>query len=102
MEYIAIGISALSFLFVLFKDTVGMHREKLKDERKETVETTTILVKLENIGTGISDIKADLRNVNEEVRELRDRVIKVEDSVKSAHRRIEEFHISERGGTNNG
>ena len=42
-------------------------------------------------------LKSDMRNMKDDVRELRDRVIKVEESTKSAHRRLDDY-IGEHGG----
>lgn len=56
---------------------------------------TTVIVKLEAIGTGVSEIKSDIRNIKSDVQELRDRVIIVEQSVKSAHKRLDSFEGAE-------
>ena len=71
-------------------------RNKTLDDRKDSSEMTTVIVKLENISTGISEIKLDIKDVKNEVKELRERVAKVEASTKSAHNRIDE--IKKEGG----
>lgn len=48
-----------------------------------------MIVKLENINTGITEIKAEMKNVKSDVQELRDRLIVVEQSTKSAHKRLD-------------
>ena len=99
---VALVISALSLAFGIYQGVSNMKRNQRADNVQEATQMTTVIVKLENIGAGISDIKSDMRNVKDEVRELRDRIIKVEDSVKHAHRRIADFHIQEKGGTEDG
>ena len=98
---VALVISALSLAFGIYQGVSNLKRNQKADNVREATQMTTVIVKLENIGSGISDIKSDMRNVKDEVRELRDRIIKVEDSAKSAHRRIEELHFLEKGGTDN-
>lgn len=96
---VALVISGLSLAFGIYQGVSNMKRNQKSDNFEEATQMTTVIVKLENIGSGISDIKADMKNINEEVRELRDRVIKVEHSAKEAHRRIDEIHFPEKGGT---
>lgn len=95
---LALVISGLSLAFGVYQGVSNMKRNQKADNAQEATQMTTVIVKLENIGSGISDIKADMRNVKDEVRDLRDRLIKVESSVKHAHRRIEDFHTTEKGG----
>ena len=95
---VALVISALSLAFRIYQGVSNLKRNQKTDNVQEATQMTTVIVKLENIGVGISDIKADMRITNDEVRELRDRVIKVEDSAKNAHRRIDELHFSDKGG----
>ena len=54
-----------------------------------------VIVKLEDISAGISEIKADLSNVKGDVKELTERLIIAEESVKLAHRRIDELRTKE-------
>ena len=97
---IALVFSAISLAFAIYQGVSNMKRNQRTDDRHDASSLTTVIVKLENIGDGISEIKADMRNIKDEVRELRDRIIHVEDSAKSAHRRIDELHFSEKGGDN--
>ena len=86
--------SGLSLAFAIYQGVVNMKRDRSSDDKKEAVDLTTVIVKLEFIGTGISEIKADMQSTKDEIRSLRDRLIKAEDSIKSAHRRINELHFS--------
>ena len=60
----------------------------------------TVIVKLENIGNGVNEIKADMRNMREEVAATRERVVAVEASAKQAHKRIDELAGTRRHGGN--
>lgn len=99
---VALVISALSLAFGIYQGVSNMKRNQRTDNVQEASQMTTVIVKLENIGDGITEIKTNMKNVEGEVRELRDRIIKVEDSVKHAHRRIEDFHLPEKGGNEHG
>ena len=98
----SIIIAALSLAAAIYFGVAGIRRNKSKDDKHDAAELTTVIVKLENISTGISDIKANMRNVETEVKELRDRVTRAEDSAKSAHRRIDELHFKEPTGSDSG
>ena len=52
---------------------------------------TTVVVKLENIESGVSEIKSDIRNTKSEVQDVRDRLIIVEERAKSAHKRLDDL-----------
>ena len=62
-----------------------------KTNRDESSSLTTVIVKLENIGTDLKEIKADINSTKDEVAELKERLIKAEESTKQAHRRIDEI-----------
>lgn len=66
-----------------------MKRNKTSDDRKEATELTTVIVKLETISRDTSEIKSELRNVKNEMGELRERVTISEQVGKSLHRRVD-------------
>jgi peptidoglycan hydrolase CwlO-like protein len=99
MEYIPIGVSILSLIVSAIVGFSTIKSRNSSDTKQETTQLTTLIVKLENINDGVNEIKADMRNMKDDVRELRDRVIKVEESTKSAHRRLDDyFENIEHGG----
>ena len=99
MQYITIGISALSLLVSCIVGFSAIKSRNSDATKEGAAQLTTVIVKLENIGDGVAEIKADMRNMKDDVRELRDRVIKVEESTKSAHRRLDDyFENVEHGG----
>jgi len=81
-EYIPYIISALALLFSAYQFVRA-------SEKEDTGQITTVLIKLENIAEGITEIKGDMRGVKEEVNSLRERVATVEASTKSAHKRLD-------------
>ena len=82
---LSIVISVLSVSFALYSGISNLKRNDKKDTAEETAQLTTVIVKLENIGDGVSEIKSDMKNV----KELRERLVAVEQSAKSAHHRLD-------------
>lgn len=95
---IALLISGLSLAFGIYSGIVNMKRNSKNDSKRDASQLTTVIVKLENLGMGIAEIKNELAGIKTDTRELRDRVIAVEQSAKQAHKRIDE-HIAQKGET---
>ena len=90
---IPILISVLSLVVSAIVGFTSIKSRNSANDRQEASQLTTLIVKLETIADGVNEIKADLRNMKDDVRELRDRVIAVEQSTKSAHKRIDDYLI---------
>ena len=86
---VALLISGVSLAFGLFSGISNLKRNQKQDDKNEASQLTTVIVKLENIGTGISEIKNEISSVKNEGRESRERIIKVEESAKQAHKRLD-------------
>lgn len=95
---IALLISGLSLAFGIYSGIVNMKRNSKNDTERDASQLTTVIVKLENLGLGIAEIKNELAGIKTDTRELRDRIIAVEQSAKQAHKRIDE-HIAQKGET---
>lgn len=67
----------------------NLRRNRAHDDRQEASSLTTLLVKIENINNGINEIKSDMRGVRADIQDVRERLVLVEQSVKSAHHRID-------------
>lgn len=76
----------------------NLKRNRSHDSRQEAIELTTLLVKLENISNGINEIKSKMREMENDNKELRDRLIIVEQSAKSAHRRLDTMKLMNEEG----
>lgn len=59
-----------------------------KNSKENASELTTVIVKLENIGSGIADIKSDLNNIKKDQRDDHDKLIRLDESLESAWHRI--------------
>lgn len=90
---IALLLSIISVGFGVFSAVSSKMRNDRKDtesEAEEKVGTHTLLMtKLENIADDVKDIKRDYRETNIEVQNLRERVVAVEQSLKSYHKRLD-------------
>lgn len=89
MIELALVFSAISLAFGLYEGLESIRRGRKKEVSSDTASLTTVIVKLESIGQGVSEIKSDLNNVKSDIQEVRERIIKVEESAKQAHRRID-------------
>lgn len=84
MEYIPYLISFASLILAAYTFLS-------RNNKENTTELTTVIVKLENIGAGITDIKAELAGLKTDQKEDHDRLIKVESSVATMWKRVDEL-----------
>ena len=82
-------ISLISTAAAIFFGYKSSRREDTSDVEKKAIETATINVKLDQIGSDVKDIKYDISAVKQEVKDLTERMIVVEQSTKSAHHRLD-------------
>lgn len=80
-QYLPIIISLLSLM-------LAVYTYLSKTNKDNTTELTTVIVKLENIGSGIADIKAEIASLKTDQKDDHDRLIKVETSLSSAWKTI--------------
>jgi len=98
---VALLISGVSVAFAIYAGITNMKRNQRNDTKNDATEMTTVIVKLENIGTGIAEIKSEMTNVKNDLKETRERIIKVEESTKQAHKRLDTLqNIHQRGDSN--
>lgn len=86
---VALLISGLAFAFAVYVGITNLGRQRRMDDKSEAAQLTTVIVKLENIILGISELKSEICDVREDAREARDRLILVEAVAASAHRRLD-------------
>ena len=77
---IGVAISYLTF-----------QRNKDNNIRAETKDDTFTKAKLDYISKGVDDIKLDFREQGRQINSMNDRLIRVEESCKSAHKRINDM-----------
>jgi hypothetical protein len=86
---ITILLSVVSVSFAIYFGIKNSKRNHTIDTKSDTAQLTTVIVKLENIGIGITEIKSELFNVKNDIKEDRERIIRVEESTKQAHKRLD-------------
>lgn len=89
---IALLISGITMAFGIYSGIASLKRNYKADNRKESAEMAMVIVKLEGISEGILEIKTDLAHVKEDIKEITERLIVAEQSVKTAHKRLNELH----------
>lgn len=87
MEYAPIFISLCSLLLAAYTFLS-------RNNKENTTELTTVIVKLENIGAGITDIKSEIAGLKSDQKDDHDRLIKVEASVGTMWKRYDELKAS--------
>lgn len=87
MENISISVLCTIGGFVVA--LITLQRKSNKDIRADTKEEAETKAKLDYISKGVDDIRIDIKAQQRDIQELRERVIKNEASLKSAHKRID-------------
>lgn len=82
-------ISGLSLIIAIIVAISNIRNKNYLNDRESASQITTLIVKLENIADGVNEIKSDMRNMRTDVENIRERLAKVEQSVKQAHKRID-------------
>ena len=88
---VSILISALSLVISAVVGFTAIRNNNSSNDRQEASQLTMLIVKLENIAEGINEIKSEMGYLKGDVKDLRDRLIVVEQSTKSAHKRIDDL-----------
>ena len=86
---VTILLSVVSVCFTaLFGFAIYM-RNKKSDTKQDTAEMTTVIIGLESIKDLVKEIKVDMSNMKDDIRSEMEHRIRLEESLKSAWKRIE-------------
>ena len=85
----ALLISGVAVAFAIYQGINNMRRNNKTDDRNDATQLTTVIVKLESISNGVSEIKRELSTVKEDIKNDHERLIKTEESVKASHKRMD-------------
>ena len=98
---IAVGGIAITLIFSILSQNRAS-KNSVKDEiqqaKVEAQKQARVESKLDEISSDTKDIKSDLRNVKSDISSINERLIIVEQSTKSAHKRIDNI---QNGGDEN-
>ena len=86
---ITVLISAVSVAFAIFFGLKSNRRDDVKNIEEKATRDATIMIKLDAISNDVKYIKNDMSNINEKVELIDKRVTIVEQSTKSAHKRLD-------------
>lgn len=95
---VALLISFVSVAFSVYFGLKNSKRTDTKDIEERVKENTRINVKLDNISQATQEIKSEISSMREDIKSHNDRLIKLEESVKSAHHRIDGIEERMNGG----
>jgi predicted RNase H-like nuclease (RuvC/YqgF family) len=95
---VALVIAGISLAFGIYQGVTNLKRNEKSDAKEDASQLTTVIVKLESIGNGIAEIKAEMNSVKCDIKEDRERIIKVEESTKQAHKRLDSLEKYNRYG----
>ena len=88
---IALVISILSVFFAIFFGAINMRRNQKNDDKQEQSDMTTVTIKLESIKADTNEIKNDIKSVKTDVRHNSESIIRLDESLKSAWKQINEL-----------
>ena len=84
---ISLGVALCALLFT----ALSFRRTQNRDTSESASERATMTADIKYIRTSIDDIKVDNRVIKADIGELQTKVAKVEQSVESAHKRIDDL-----------
>lgn len=89
VSQISLAVSIVVLIFSIIWNSRGDKRAVTKDLEDRIRTNTEISVKLSDIATTTREIKADVSDLRNDIQSHNDRLIKVEESCKQAHRRLD-------------
>ncbi len=87
-------LSGISVAFAIFFGISNKKRNDKKETEERATANTLMMTKLENIADDVKDIKRDYKETRAEVQNLHDRVLIVEQSLKSYHKRLDGMNLN--------
>lgn len=83
-----VAIGAVSVLFGMLITYLTFMRGRDKQIKNDASEQAKVSYKLDHIGSGVEDIKLELKDSDRQIGQLNEKVVRIEEGVKSAHKRI--------------
>jgi septal ring factor EnvC (AmiA/AmiB activator) len=90
-----VQIGILCTIIGLLIGILTFNRNRDKDVKSDASKNAVIETKLDNISTGVASIQIDMKATEKRTSEISERLIRVEESTKQAHKRID--HIETKG-----
>ena len=85
---IAVVISAAAFIVSLVQAVFNMRRANRSDNKADSAQLTTVIVKLESINDDTKEIKSDLRDVKSDLKDHSERLVRAEQQIKALEKNV--------------
>ena len=95
---VALIVSIVSVAFSIFFGLKNNRRSDAKEISDRIARDTRVDMKLDEICNHVRDVKDTLRNVQNDVRDHAERIVKLESSYAAVHKRLDTF--AKEGGKN--
>lgn len=82
-------ITASGVIVAIYMNVKGMRRNNTQDISCNAEKLAKISSTLESVRDGVDDIRVEMRTQQKQINDLTERVVRVEESDKAAHRRID-------------
>ncbi|MDO4581973.1 MAG: hypothetical protein Q4B96_05270 [Bacillota bacterium] len=92
---LAMLLSALTVFFAGFAALSANRRASRKENIDAAAREATIITKLDGIKEGQVELRTDVKAIHSEMSGIAERLVAVEQSVKSAHQRLDRAKVSE-------
>lgn len=77
---------------------LGFQKDGDRNNKEDTVQDTVAATKLDYISKGVGDIRLDIKAQDKRISEIVERLIKIEESSKLAHHRIDNIESIKKEG----
>ena len=88
---VGLVIALIGLIVSVYFNITAANRAARCENKEDAASLTTVIVKLENIGSDVKEIKTDMSSLQAEMKNVMERLVVVEQSTKSAHKRIDEM-----------
>lgn len=95
---VSLIISILSVGFAIAFGVTTALRNKKGDDQREAADMTAVMIKLEKIADDTNEIKNDLKSLKADVRHNSEAIIRLDESLKSAWKQINEINAQLKRG----
>jgi chromosome segregation ATPase len=85
---LALLVSVISVAFALYQGITNIKRNQKVDDKTDATQLTTVIVKLESIGNGITEIKNEINSIRKDSKDDHERIIRLEEAIRSDRERI--------------
>lgn len=85
----AVLLSTVSVVAALIFNTMSASKQRKQEIQRDSREIAVIITKLDNLAAAIAEMRASLTNHDDDIKDNRELLVKVEEAAKSAHHRLD-------------